>query len=240
MIHLQAPADPGLRRLLSGRPEIDLDPAPLDSPRLVWDQDGWRRTIHIGPPRPLGQAGLLELMDNNPLVCADEASTPPPAAALALAAFGPIWQAGLALDEPAFESSSDAQLRPWLETVQFSGDFLHESRGSHHDLESLNLFLPIRNPGHWSDLDDLYREAYGGAFSVEEWGEGDEPALAPESPMLAYRLRITPGEDESLFTVQTAGRRDGRLGPAQAVQMLNVMCGWEECLGLAYQPLSRS
>ncbi len=240
MIRLQAPADPVLRRLLAGRAEIDLAPEPLDSPRLVWDQDGRMRTLHIGPARPQGIAGLLELMDNNPLVCADEASTPPPAAALALAALGPVWQAGLALDEPAFESSSDCALGPWLETIQFSGEYLHESRDGSQDLESLNLFLPIRNPGRWSDLDDLYREAYGGSFAIETWEDGDEPALPAGSPLLVYRLRITPGDDESLFTVQAAGRRDGRLGPAQAVQMLNVMCGWEECLGLPLQPLSRS
>src|SRR5687767_8737898 len=58
-----------------------------------------RRVFHGNPSVEL--YGLTELMDNNPLVCADEAAVTGPAASLVMVALGPLAKAGLIADLPA-------------------------------------------------------------------------------------------------------------------------------------------
>ena len=66
-------------------------------PGLRFWQGPWARSIEVGNPS-LEVAGLVELMDNNPLVCADVASVPDPASTLTLIAIGPLIRAGLLVE----------------------------------------------------------------------------------------------------------------------------------------------
>lgn len=240
MIRVQAPDSASLRVLLQAHPGVDLEPSPGPEGRISWEQGSWRRTISLAE-EPEGEFGLAELMDNNPLVCADHAAVPPPAAALALAALGPIWQSGLICGEPAFDMSQDADLGPWLKSIQFEGEFTVSARPDDLDgIAALNLFVPIKNPSQWSDLDTLYDEAYGGSFYVRRHDGDWSTAAALGSPAVLYSLRISPGDGESLLTVQTMCDLDFGLRSARAVHLFNIMCGFEECLGIPDQLPSKS
>ncbi len=236
MIRVQAPNSTSLRALFAAHPGVELEPESDPDGQISWSG---RRIWLEGPPR--GEFGLAELMDNNPLVCAETASIPPPAAVMALAALGPIWQSGLICGEPAFDMSVDAELAPWLESIQFFDSFTASARPDALDgVGALNLFVPITNPPDWSDLDTLYDEAYGGSFYVRRHDGDWITAAALGSPALLYSLRISPGDGESLLTVQTMADLEGSLGAARAVHLFNVMCGFEECLGIPDQLPSRS
>jgi N-acetyl-gamma-glutamylphosphate reductase len=47
-----------------------------------------------------------------------------------------------------------------------------------------------------------------------------------------FTTRVSPFEDRALVTVLVMADVDGKCGAAQAVHAMNVMCGFEECLGL--------
>ncbi len=240
MIRVLAPNSPPLRSLLASHPGVELEPAPGPAGQITWSQGEWHRRICLDGSVQ-GEFGLAELMDNNPLVCADAASVPPPAAVLALAALGPIWQSGLICGEPAFDMSQDADLAPWLASIQFSESFTASARPDALDgVAALNLFVPISNPPDWSDLDTLYDEAYGGSFYVRKHDGDWTTAAAFGSPALLYSLRISPGDGESLLTVQTMCDLEFGLGAARAVHLFNIMCSFEECLGIPDQLPSRS
>ncbi len=77
----------GLSRLLSRHPHIEwMGEA---SSGIRFQQGAWERRIEADRP-DLPIKGLIELMDNNPIVCADEMSVPGPASTLALIALGPL------------------------------------------------------------------------------------------------------------------------------------------------------
>ena len=51
-------------------------------------------------------------------------------------------------------------------------------------------------------------------------------------PFAVYRLRFAPDESKSLLTVQVMADSRGKCGAGQVVHALNVMCGFEESLGV--------
>ncbi len=236
MIKVWAPQDPVLRALVRAHPELDLQSDIAPDHELRFDRGDWPRTVHLGTPNCAIQ-GLVELIDNNPLVCTDEAAVPDAASTLAIIALGPLVQAGLLNDQPALDlsfSTDETRLLPWLETIGFSGDLtLGESDLDLGTVRALNLFAPIATPDDWRMIDSLYEEAYGGSFYVRmhdgsEW----DTQLVAGHPWALVGLRMTPGDETSLLTVRVMADRDGKCGAAQALHMLNVMAGFEECLGI--------
>lgn len=83
---------------------------------IRFQQGAWERRIEADRP-DLPVKGLIELMDNNPIVCADEMSVPGPASTLALIALGPLLRAGAPLEPPSiafsFEDSGKTSPRGW-------------------------------------------------------------------------------------------------------------------------------
>jgi len=84
-----------LEAILLGHPALLMLDEPAATPGVIefGRRAQWRRlSLGLGPS-PV--RGLIELIDNNPLVCADDASAPGAIATLALIALGPLARAGL-------------------------------------------------------------------------------------------------------------------------------------------------
>jgi N-acetyl-gamma-glutamylphosphate reductase len=173
-------------------------------------------------------------MDNNPLVCADRASVPDPAATLALIALGPLIRAGLLTESPTLITNA-----PFDEQLLLSFLGLDEVAvlAQEQDLGSVyasTVMAAIATPDRMEDIDDLYEEAYSRSFYVR----GDEEStwdtqLVAGLPHSVFRLRITPDEPTSLLTVHVMADKEGKCGAAQLVHCMNVMAGFEETVGIS-------
>ena len=182
--------------------------------------------------------GLIELIDNNPLVCAAEAWVPSPAGTLALLALGPIAEAGLLIEAPAvlasFPDADQALIERELLSANWEGGIMLQTEN--HDLGSVRgvyVVAKIRNPDSFDDLDEIYRERYARSFFVRERGDAEwTKELVVGTPFAYYYLEPSPGESESLLSIHVMADINGKLGAAQYVHMMNVMCGFEESLGI--------
>lgn len=188
----------------------------------------------------LGEAevgGLPELMDNNPLVCAQSAWAPSPEGTLALIALGPIIEAGLVVEDPAiilsFDGDGESILRA-LDTVQWSGEITLQCEN--HDLGSVRgiyALAKILTPENLDEIDEIYAERYSRSFFVREASESDwKVELVAGQPFAAYRLEITEGQPHSILSIHVMGDMNGKLGAAQMVHMMNIMSGFEESVGI--------
>ncbi len=225
----------GLATRLQNHPHVDWDPTPA-SCELEFDQGHWSRSISVG--RRDGLHGLVELIDNNPLVCADAFSVPEAGATLAAIALGPLARAGLIVEAPRLLASFVLEMNgiddDLAEFGWTSGAVGHyEDRGPDASVLALNAMVLIPKDGE-ADLDDLYEEAFGRSFYVRRIEDGDwDLDLVAGKPWAAFRLRLTAGDPHSLLTVQTMSDREGKVGSAQIVHAMNVMAGFEESLGVS-------
>lgn len=182
--------------------------------------------------------GLIELIDNNPLVCADHSWVPSPAGTLALLALGPISEAGLLVEAPAvvtsFPDAEQSVIEAELASANWTDGIMLQSED--HDLGSVRgvyVVAKIRNPDNFDDLDEIYRERYARSFFVRERGEKVwNKELVADTPFAYYFLELSPGETESLLSIHVMADINGKLGAGQYVHMMNVMCGFEESLGI--------
>ena len=236
MLDVQIAPYPALRRLLERHPRVASVSESGGAP-LRWVQDGhWHRRIWVGRS-DIELKGLVELMDNNPLVCADEMSVPSAAGTLALIALGPLARAGLILEPPTHQLSFEAaeeEVDDWLTTTGWKGGVtLSISPLDTGEVVSSVTIAALASPPAWSDIDDLYGEAFGRSFNVRR-NEGSEwdTHIVAGTAHAAYRLRLTPGDEQSLVTIQVMADREGKCGAAQIVHAFNVMAGFEESLGL--------
>ncbi len=228
------PSDPALARLLEAHRDVTVVSGGSSSVLSI-DQDGWKRSLVVGDAS-CSVAGLVELMDNNPIVCADVVSVPGAGATLALIALGPLIRAGLLLEPPvlqvagAFGEDVDAFVarEGWSEGVVSSfGE--EDLRG----VVAANAIALISTPSDWGEVDSLYRECYAHSFYVREHVEGAwDVSLVSGRAFALYSLTYTPGEAGSLLTVKVMADRDGKCGAAQVVHAMNLMCGFEECEGV--------
>jgi hypothetical protein len=81
-----------LTALLRGHPGVEVEPGATAGATLEWEQNGRARRIGGGPAEV---SGLVETIDNNPLVCADSYLLPSPAETLSLIASAPLERSGL-------------------------------------------------------------------------------------------------------------------------------------------------
>jgi len=182
--------------------------------------------------------GLIELIDNNPLVCADHGWVPSPAGTLALIALGPIAEAGLLVEPPAVLTSFPDVEQEVVEQELVSANWRDGImlQTENHDLGSVRgayVVAKIGNPDNFDDLDEIYRERYARSFFIRERGDAEwTKELVADSPYAYYYLELSPGEQESLLSIHVMADINGKLGAAQYVHMMNVMCGLEESLGI--------
>ncbi len=232
MIEEAASSDAHVREILSRHPKVQN--VTIGTHAGVDFRSGpWERSVVIGDL--LAEvSGLVELIDNNPMVCADRVSVAPPASTLALIALGPLAWAGLLLEPPAIIAMAPEaeDVGPWLQTAGWAGGAttelypLTEGRGL-----SLVGIAAISTPGDWTDIDELYDERFSKSFfvrRVEDWS----PEMAADEPFATYHLQYTPGEETSLLRVSVSASLHGKAGAAQVVHAMNVMAGLEESLGL--------
>ena len=222
-------SNPLISELLLGHPKVDVIPAQAKGicfgSRSVAQSSG-----EVG--------GLIELIDNNPLVCANHGWVPSPAGTLALIAIGPIAEAGLLVEPPAVLTSFPDVEQEVVEQELISANW-HDGimlQTENHDLGSVRgayVVAKIRNPDNFDDLDEIYRERYARSFFIRERGDvAWTKELVAESPYAYYYLELSQGEQESLLSIHVMADINGKLGAAQYVHMMNVMCGLEESLGI--------
>ncbi|HMS56410.1 MAG TPA: hypothetical protein PKA27_13505 [Fimbriimonadaceae bacterium] len=208
-----------------------------DAAEIEWHQGTWHRKVRFGDIATEIK-GLIELMDNNPLVCTDEASVPDAASTLALIAVGPIIRAGILFETPSLLYSFDVEgngVDSFLATEGWSdGATVGHAPQDFGGVLALTAVCAIETPPSLDDIDLIYDEAYGRSFFVRRDEESEwHASLVLGRPHAAYRLRISPDEPHSLLTVQVMADSQGKCGAAQLVHMMNVMCGFEESVGIA-------
>jgi len=228
--------DPVIRQILSRHPRVGaVDPDATVG--LHFGQGDWSREVVIGDPSE-EIYGLVEIMDNNPMVCADRVSVTGPAATLALIALAPLAEAGLIEDSPAIVFNFDtdsSELDLALKTTGWGeGAAVHCEPWDIDGVLAATVLVSIRTPDDLEDIDALFEERYGRSFYVRrdetsDWGSG----VVLGKPYAVYRLRIAPDQPNSLLTVRVLADRDGKCGAAQVVHAMNVMCGFEESLGIS-------
>lgn len=232
---LAASGDPAVARLLAGHPFVDLVPGGPAS-GLAFDQGTWSRRVYVGRMDE-DQRGILEIMDNNPLVCADSMSVPSAGATLAMIALGPLAAGGLIADSPTIvttEPLDEAEVAALMEPLGWmGGSYAHFEPQTGLPVAAATVMVAIHTPPDLDDIDALYEERYDRTFYVrrDETSEWDAALVAGRSYAL-YRLRIAPDEGTSLLTVRVIADREGKAGAAQVVHAMNVMAGFEESLGI--------
>lgn len=131
-------------------------------------------------------------------------------------------------------ASSEEEIAPFLEPLGWAeGLTLVGEEADLGGAVAATVICAVRTPERLEDLDDLYEERYGRTFYMRR----DESAewhvnLVLGQPFALYRLRIAPDEPNSLLTIQIMADAEGKCGAAQLVHAMNVMCGFEESLGL--------
>jgi len=236
MVDVAQSGNPVVREMLSRHPKVST----VSQGALLgvsFSQGPWQREVLIGQAtNPL--YGLVELMDNNPVVCADRMSVPSPATTLALIALGPLADAGLIEDSPTVivniegdeeEISSALAAMGWA-----GGAFLHSEPMDLEGVAAATVMVAIRTPDDLDEIDDLFEERFGRSFFVRRDEDSEwDASLVRGKPLALYRLRISPDQPNSLLTVRVLADLQGKLGAAQVVHAMNVMCGFEESLGIS-------
>lgn len=231
---------PLLRDRLSAHPNVALQAGTTEHALEFWQGD-WNRFVSVGQRD--GLRGLVELMDNNPMVCADSMSVPDPASTLALIAVGPLIRAGVLVEAPTLMftfPADEQQVESYLETEGWAQGVtvaeVHQALGS---VLALRAICAVKTegdaggPNPFSEIDELYEEAFGRSFFVRrDEGSPWDTELASGKPYAVYRLSIAPDSPTSLLTVQVMADRDGKCGAGQVVHAMNVMAGLEESLGV--------
>lgn len=227
-------ANPVLQGLLEQHPEVD---ASLETTFSGIEFETNRRRFVYPGLHDADTGGVVELMDNNPLVCATTAWIPSPAGILATLALGPLLEAGLVVEPPAVLLSfpaDEAEVEEALATVNYTGGISFNSED--HDLGTVRgayCIAKITNPASFDELDDIYDERYSRSFFVRR--EEDKPwerNLVEGKPWACYRLELTEGEGTSLLAIHVMADIHGKAGEGHLVHAMNIMAGFEESLGL--------
>ncbi len=236
MIDRAASSDSELRRLLTSHPKIGSVELSQE-PGIQFSTGSWHRAVQVGNPR-MEVAGLVELIDNNPMVCVDQMSVPDAVSTLALIALGPLAWAGMILETPTVISSIEFdadQLDQFMTTAGWADGVVgHVESRDLGSVIAVTAMAAIATPSDWSEIDDLYDERFGRSFFVREDRDSEwDPKLVAGKPFAAYRLRYTLGEGSSLLTIQTLADSNGKCGRSQLIHAMNVMAGFEESMGIA-------
>ena len=221
-----------LNALLKAHPQVEVVPEQRDGlcfcvgewqRRLTWK--GAHAEIH----------GLVELMDNNPMVCADHVSLPASAATLFLIAAGPLAKAGILVEAPVFLTNLECdEASIQNELLMVGGPEGLQVRSEPMALTGIGVGSLLAKVETSPDTDayaEMFDECFGRSFFVHEdttsvW----DPELVKGQPHALYRLSIAEDSPHSLLKVRVMADLEGKLGAAQIMHAFNVMCGFEESL----------
>lgn len=224
-----------IQALLSAHPGVEL-PAGRSEAEIEFEHGGRIRRVWAGRT-DLPNFGLVELMDNNPLVCADEISIPNAEATLALIAVGPLLRAGILAERPAavfsFEPDPESVEAAFRSMGWREGSSIAVERQDLRSVLAVTAMCPLLGVQDGELVDSLYDGIYGASFFVRRapvevpW----DIELVERKPWAAYRTSYAAESDSGLLSVRVMADEDGKCGAAQAVHAMNVMCGFEESLG---------
>ncbi|MBI1757490.1 MAG: hypothetical protein HYR64_10335 [Fimbriimonas ginsengisoli] len=235
-IELAEAGNPAVLKRLKAHPGVA---ATCDRPGVTGVRfrrgSSWRE-VRVGDPR-CELKGLVELMDNNPLVCADACSVPDAASTLALIALGPLASAGVLVEPPVILTNvpgDPALVNAFLATEAWArGATLHFEPIEAKGVADGTAIAIVRAPERLEELDELYEERFGRSFYVrrDETSPWDV-ALVAGKPYALYRLSVAPEADRCLVTIRAMADLDGKCGADQVIHAMNVMAGFEEDLGV--------
>ncbi len=212
---------PGLDILVRRHPRL-LSPQSGSLCALEFGLNSYRRSIVVGY-RERYPVGLIELFDNNPIVCAETVCLPTPAATLALLAIDPLFKAGLATRPVRVSCSSPcelADLDPFLNQLDDRVNLLRDTRVvADEGCVAVEVELAVDQTAE--DIEELYDDAYGRSLLVMKAGEAH--------PLAASYAVVKVGDSA---VVRLASKIEGKAGAAQVIQALNVMAGFEDSLGI--------
>lgn len=202
-------------------------------PRLINAQSGslcalefglnsYRRSIQYGF-REGCPVGVIELFDNNPIVCAERVCLPSPAATLALLAVDPLCKAGAIRQKVRLSCSSDCSVNEVEAFLQALGDRINVETSSdlHCDDSSVAIALSLPMDLAPNEVEDLYGEAYSRTMLVMQ-----SPRVHP----VAAEYSVC--SDGGALQIKFESKLEGKAGAAQVIQALNVMAGFEDSLGI--------
>jgi LysW-gamma-L-alpha-aminoadipyl-6-phosphate/LysW-L-glutamyl-5-phosphate reductase len=232
LVRVARPSDPTLAALLASHPGVWIEGE--GGPGLAFWQGDWRRSVVASEPGA-DVYGLVELMDNNPMVCADRVSVPGLVGTVAAIAFGPLVRAGLVTEQPSLLLGSHEELGD-LEDALVAlgwghGALVADVGAEPGPVVTARALVAVPTPDDLADLDSLYEEAYGRSLYVR-LAETFDPAETKGRPYAVCSLAVTPDEPVSLLSVSVALDRRGKGGAAQLVHAFNVAAGFEESLGI--------
>ena len=234
-IDVASSASASIRDLLAKHPRIGRVVAG-ESLGVNFQQDDWSREVRIGDTKT-ELYGLVEVIDNNPLVCADIVSVPGKAATLALIALAPLIRAGLVADSPVvilnFPADNEEVARALEREGLKTGVAVHSEPLDLGGVLAASVMVSIETPEDLDEIDFLYNEQFGRSFYVRrdetsEWGS----EVVQNKPFAVYRIRISPDEPNSLLTIRLLSDPEGKCGAGQVIHALNIMCGFEETLAV--------
>lgn len=187
---------------------------------LEFGLNSYRRSIVLGF-REGCPVGVIELFDNNPIVCAERVCLPTPVATLALLAIDPLCKAGLAQGSVKLSCTSECapdDIEPFLAAL---GDRV--SVEIFADLDCVGVAVEVSFPfkGASEELLNLYDGAYERTMLVMR-APGVHPLAA------VYSASVSDGSAKVRFE----SKPEGKAGAAQVIQALNVMAGFEDSLGI--------
>jgi N-acetyl-gamma-glutamylphosphate reductase len=246
-------SNPSVLKLLQSHPEVL---AATEGSNLLEFIQGERTRQVLQGAIEEPTYGLVELMDNNPLVCADRISIPTAASALALIALGPLLLAGAILRPPILH----------LNVASTQGDVLSSLRAV-APLEQLRLVTPSEDPSigqsveasifgklvpaegmlagqasveiplttGLNQLTEMFAERFGRSFYVRNrTGTGHVRPLDElvGKPYALYTLQVMRGASSNYALIEVSADPNGKPGAAGLVHAMNIMAGLEESLGI--------
>jgi len=228
-----------LRDLLEKHPRVKLEGwRPSEQLMIRFIEGGAERTLEQARISQDGTYGLIELMDNNPLVCAERASVPGALATLGLICLGPLARAEMLTAEPTVEPSFNEDAEELVAALRLEGFHggvhLAPSTGERAGLLSVRCIAPLRAHSG-AEVEELFAELYGRSFFLRPAKERGEDQILG-SPYATYSLDAARLKGERVLEVRAIADADGKCGAAQMIHVFNVMAGFEEDLGLSRLP----
>lgn len=227
----------GLKEWLSAHPGVQIESFDLASEdQISFESEGRTRRAVVGAIHLPETYGLIELMDNNPLVCADEASCPGPAATLALIGFGPLARACAISGPPSvvfsFETTFDESLAA-LRGVGLKHELIAACDPADMNTAVMaTCVIPVAGLSS-EENEAIFEEAFSRSFFVRKAAPSQlTPHLVTGHAHAAYALSYCEDENESSVRVQVIADVNGKAGAGQLVHLFNLMAGFEESLGL--------
>jgi hypothetical protein len=225
MIEVSCPDRPVLRALLGAHPGVALLPKP--TVHLQWKQGDWRREV-VDDPLACELRGLVEIVDNNPLVCADRFAVPGPTATLALVALAPLARAGILVGPPTVSATGAITERPAITALLADLGFVDGLTTESAEEPGQCEVIATIQPASPADLEALFEETYSRSFYVRLVPNAHAAVVGGR----AYAACSVLAEAPDRLRISVVSDPEGKCGAAQVVHAMNVMVGFEEDLGI--------